>query len=116
MTDSNRQIYTDLINEISKVNTEYKKNNKTDKYITYKSVLDNILDKYNISDKQELYEYKEEFFNFLMKKFNENRPKNVGYDKHPEEPSTFPRLWGGKSPNTHKRKYTQKQKNTRKHK
>ena len=116
--DPNRKIYTDLIKKISEVNTKYKKNNKTDKYITYKSVLDNILEKYNISDKQELNEYKQEFFVLLMEKLKENSPKNVGYDKHPEAPSMFSGLWskGGKSSNTHKRKHAQKQKNTRKHK
>ena len=111
--------FTELINKISGANTEYKKLNQPEKYITYNSIANEIIARNKIGIKE--YDFSIEKFNELMEicfpDVNE-RPKNVGYDKHPEAPSMFSGLWskGGKSSNTHKRKHAQKQKNTRKHK
>jgi hypothetical protein len=122
-TPENNKSFNDslkvLIKKISEANTNYIAKNQRDKYIAFKSIRDNIIEKYNLGDftKQD-YDFDGQMKEFIFK--GEEIPKNVSYDKPPSSffssmPTSF---WGSssKSSNTHKRKHAQKQKNTRKHK
>uniref|UniRef100_A0A6C0H2Z7 Uncharacterized protein n=1 Tax=viral metagenome TaxID=1070528 RepID=A0A6C0H2Z7_9ZZZZ len=108
-----------LIKKISEANTNYIAKNQRDKYITFKSIRNNIIEKYKLGafTKQD---YDLDGQMKLIFEKGEEIPKNVSYDKPPSSffssmPTSF---WGSssKSSNTHKRKHAQKQKNTRKHK